>query len=149
MDLPVFGEIPADGRSLTPRRGAYALILKDGCFGAVEERPGVFFLPGGGIEAGEKPEQALVRELLEELGAGVNDLAPAGQALQYFSTGAENYRMLAYFYRVRIGAAKMQNAQFEMRWLQHDHTDRLFHKCHRWAVRRHSSRPGWINEQES
>ncbi|HEY1133502.1 MAG TPA: NUDIX domain-containing protein [Nocardioides sp.] len=37
-----------------------------------------FMLPGGKIEPGETPEQTAVREIAEEIGVGLRDLAPLG-----------------------------------------------------------------------
>ena len=50
------------------RRGAYAVTLDPEGRIAVNRNPRGLFLPGGGIEAGETPEDALARELREECG---------------------------------------------------------------------------------
>lgn len=55
---------------------ARAVVLRDGAVLLVQEiAQGYWFFPGGHVEAGETPEEALVRELREELdvGAGVED----------------------------------------------------------------------------
>ncbi|HEY2446464.1 MAG TPA: 8-oxo-dGTP diphosphatase MutT [Rhizomicrobium sp.] len=58
--------IDADGRVLIAQRPAW------------KEMAGLWEFPGGKIEPAEKPEQALVRELLEEIGIEVSEdcLAP-------------------------------------------------------------------------
>ena len=64
----------------TPRRyqriGAYALVLSErGVLGTVNsaatKAPGVWTLPGGGIDAGESPSDAVLREIFEETGQEV------------------------------------------------------------------------------
>ena len=58
------------------RQGAVAVVVRDGRFlvirrSAAVVAPGAYCFPGGGIQAGETEEQALVREFREELGAAI------------------------------------------------------------------------------
>lgn len=55
-------EPPADGL----RQRATVVVIRDGRVLLVTGDTGVFSLPGGGIEPGEKPRAAAVRELREE-----------------------------------------------------------------------------------
>ncbi|MFK7944610.1 MAG: NUDIX domain-containing protein [Paracoccaceae bacterium] len=62
------GEPWLKGRPYRDRIGAYAIIVgRDGELLLVEER-GELQLPGGGIDPGESPLQALHREVREETG---------------------------------------------------------------------------------
>ena len=61
---------------LTPRRGAVAVVVREARFLVIKRStqvvaPGAFCFPGGGIEADESEERALVREFQEELGATI------------------------------------------------------------------------------
>ena len=57
--------------------GAYGIILKDNKIALIRKARGGYKgkldLPGGGIEHTETPEQALVRELQEEVGVTVTN----------------------------------------------------------------------------
>ena len=58
------------------RRGAIGVVLRDKQFLVVERSakvvaPGKLCFPGGGIEEGETPEEALIREFDEELRVAV------------------------------------------------------------------------------
>jgi 8-oxo-dGTP diphosphatase len=86
--IPEFGE-RIEGRTYVSRPGAYALItdLRD-LVGVIRSR-GAYFLPGGGIEAGETAEDALLRELREELGWTARILAGIGEAVQHLVAEGE------------------------------------------------------------
>ena len=58
---------------LVQRLAAYAVLRDEGRVllvraGAASNMPGMWFLPGGGVEHGEHPEDAVIREVEEETG---------------------------------------------------------------------------------
>jgi 8-oxo-dGTP diphosphatase len=65
-----YGDTPIAGQRYTTRPGAYAILPRDGkvlvTYQAAPHEE--FQLPGGGIDAGEGPIEALHREVLEETG---------------------------------------------------------------------------------
>ncbi len=68
------------------RRGAVAVIVRDGRLLVIRRSasvvaPGAYCFPGGGIEAGESEEQALVREIEEELGVRVRPVRRIWQSV--------------------------------------------------------------------
>ncbi|HEY2840424.1 MAG TPA: NUDIX domain-containing protein [Pirellulales bacterium] len=69
-----------------PRRGAVAVIVRDDCLLVICRAkcvvaPGAFCFPGGHIEENETEEQALVRELREELDALVRPIRRVWQSV--------------------------------------------------------------------
>ncbi|MDR2032863.1 MAG: NUDIX domain-containing protein, partial [Azoarcus sp.] len=63
------------------RVAAGVIVRGDGCFLLGQRAPGTFYpghweFPGGKLEAGESPAQALCRELAEELGITVDHFHP-------------------------------------------------------------------------
>ena len=98
----------------TQRIGAYAVVLRDDALlltriSAIGYPPGWWALPGGGIDQGEAPSAALVRELYEETGLApdsvrlidvhdVHTVAP-GRGDQY-----EDYHGIHLLYAVDVSA---------------------------------------------
>ena len=79
---PTFGtKLP--GLAYHPRPGAYALVFDPAGRVALVFEDGEWYLPGGGLEAGETEEQALAREVQEECACGVRITALLGDAVEY------------------------------------------------------------------
>lgn len=57
---------------LSWRPSAYGIVVRDGQI-LLTEQSQKFILPGGGVELGETPEQAVVREVKEETGFDVTN----------------------------------------------------------------------------
>lgn len=88
-----------EGIAYLEREGAYGIAFKDGHVLIEKARLG-YFLPGGGIEEGESPEEALVREMLEETGYELASHRLVGTAIEY--TG--DWRNHGYYFLVELGA---------------------------------------------
>jgi 8-oxo-dGTP diphosphatase len=118
------------------REAAYAVILDaDRRVAAVRARRGLF-LPGGGIEAGESPEEALLRESLEECGRPLEIIRPIGQAIQYGYEDDGPLRARHRFFEARFQDAPAGPAEYPLSWLHIDEACGWFrHVSHVWAVR--------------
>lgn len=94
MTRPSFGE--KKDITYTTRVGVYVVILdtKKEKIILVQAPNGAYFLPGGEIEKGETKEEALKRELLEELGYAVTNPTYLGVADEYFHS---NHRQTDYY----------------------------------------------------
>ncbi|MDR0847376.1 MAG: NUDIX domain-containing protein [Lactobacillales bacterium] len=78
-----FGE-KVEGVDYQLRNGVYAIVTENDLLALVQTPNHDFYLPGGEIEAGENEEEALKRELIEELGYTINIGAFLGRADEYF-----------------------------------------------------------------
>ena len=101
---------------------AAALVDRDGRL-LVQQRPeglsmaGLWEFPGGKLEPGETPEQALIRELAEELAIDVDHacLAPACFASE--ALGDKHLLLLLYVCRKWHGTPVAQHAS-ALRWVR-------------------------------
>ena len=105
IPLPVYGEAPSDVH-ITHRKAVYAIIKEDNAI-AVVRTPRGCFLPGGGVDSGETDEQALVRELFEELGWSVSITRCVDSAYQYHYSEVQQkyFHTLGIFYEAKYVAS--------------------------------------------
>lgn len=124
------------GRAYRVRPAAYAVILDEKLRVACVAEESGLFLPGGGLEAGEDPVQAVLREVTEECGCALEIISFLGSVVQYFrSKRGEAFELHASFYLARFGSAPTGTGQLEVDWLPAvPQPPALFHECHRWAV---------------
>ena len=142
--IPEFGN-KEQGRVYVPRPGAYGLVYDAQGRIAVMETPRGGFLPGGGIEEGESPEEALVREVREECGLGVTVGVRLGKAAEYRCTEGHAYaiRKDCVFFAATFAGESGEGAATEpdhtLLWLTPSEAEeRLAHGSQKWIVRRQS-----------
>jgi 8-oxo-dGTP diphosphatase len=101
----VFGaKLP--GLDYHARPGAYALVFDATGRVAIVYEDDAWYLPGGGLEPGETPEQALAREIREECACGIELAAPFAEAIEYLVTRAGRpLEMRAYYFHARFAGA--------------------------------------------
>ena len=123
----------------TQRRAGYAVVIGENRkVAAILGSRTQFWLPGGGCEPGESYEDAISREVREELGRPIRLLRHIGQVVQYFYAAGEkqHYEMEAMFFLAEFAEGSVVPCEYELHWLPADEWDRgFFHECHAWAAR--------------
>lgn len=140
--VTVFGRRPAVAPRVRP--SAYGIIADErGELAIVRSAEGTF-LPGGGIETGETPQQAIVREALEECGFVVRLGAWTLRAVQFSYSVAESTYLekRSTFIDCAVEAAgAASEAGHELIWADFETATRLLsHRSHVWAVAKWQSR---------
>lgn len=90
------------------RVAAYGLILNDRKIllcrisGELPEWQGQWTLPGGGLNFGEDPEAAMIREVGEETGLSVSAVSIAGIDSLHDDSRAQEFHGIRIIYRTRL-----------------------------------------------
>jgi 8-oxo-dGTP diphosphatase len=138
-DVPVFGE-RVGGQRYVVRPCAYGVITNEGGDFAVVATPVGSYLPGGGIEPDETPQQAVVRETLEECGLVVRPGATIAEAVQLVYSQLESayFEKLSVFMHASIERSGVPPTEtdHELRWLPRAAAaDAMTHASHAWVLR--------------
>ena len=137
-EVPVFGT-RVEGCPYVVRPSAYALVQNtDGQLAVIQTAQGCF-LPGGGLERDETPEQTVEREAREECGLVLATRHVLGNAVEIVYAAGENacFEKRSVFIAAGITAHGMSTEpDHELVWLHPDQAlNTLSPESHRWAVR--------------
>lgn len=88
MENPMFGE-KDESANYQDRYAAYIIVETHGKIAMIEAPNGAFFLPGGEKEGSETNEEAISRELLEEMGISAEIACYLGEAANIFTQTIE------------------------------------------------------------
>ena len=140
--VPVFGVRP---EPCTIRPSAYGVIEDArGRLALVRTFEGTF-LPGGGIERGETPQEAVVREAVEECGLVVRVGGWSVRAVRFAYSELEktHFEKRSTFLEAEVGGARTEGQEIghELVWVEVGLAARqLTDESHVWAVERWRAR---------
>ncbi len=135
--VPTFGVHMGEPSVIRP--SAYGVVADDRGQLAIVRSPRGVFLPGGGIDAGETPEEAVKREMIAECGLIVQPGTWRVQAIQFVYSEPERTH-----FEKRCTFIESAGAGHNSSGLEPDHelirvrpevaTQMLSHQSHCWAV---------------
>lgn len=98
----MFGEKSIPFNQPEIRYGARGIVEReDGCIAIFnKKKKNEYKLPGGGIDKGEKPEEAFKREVLEETGCEVKDIELLGITKELKSL--DNFQQISYVFKSKV-----------------------------------------------
>ena len=142
-----FGNLPTDADCFT-RPGSYAIIPEGEQIALVRIIGwGKYFLPGGGIDEGETPEDALRRESEEETGYSIEVWEKIGEAAVFVRSKSGNsyINLQGNFFSAKIIAqdlSLMVEEDHETVWITQKEALEVLHlDSHRWALQK------WLSTQ--
>ncbi len=126
-------------REFKDRPGSYGVVFNDAGKILTLKVGDRFHLPGGGIDMGEDPIAALIRESLEEAGCAITDIEYLGKANQYYEmTKLGPLNKLGIFYKARLVSIDPKQSielDHEIHWLDPDEfLDAESGEYQKWAV---------------
>jgi 8-oxo-dGTP diphosphatase len=141
-NVPQFGE-PDPGRAAPDRPAAFAIVPRDRRIAVVRVTfatgGGRLDLPGGGLDPGETPAQAAVRECGEEAGLRISVGEPLTRADHYFvNMEGETNNTRGTFYAATLLAEAPElktEADHALEWMTPDEAlVALDRESHAWAL---------------
>lgn len=140
-----FGKVkPIPKEKMEFRPAAYAILIKDKKILLIRmKRTGKYFFPGGGIEKGEKLEDGLRREVMEETGLEIEigKLFHFHESFFYYDPLDEAYHCLSFVYICTpksldiISDDKVNDYEAEMpRWIEIDKLKKEDFQSWGWEV---------------
>lgn len=140
--LQIFGH-KEEGIDYFVRVGTYAVIFKDSdkkVVGLIRANGAQYFLPGGGIEAGENDRQCLKREFLEETGYSIRDIHYLGHAVRYFRSTLPIARYMlsdGHFYTAWLNEKVQEQTEKDnfLEWISvSSYHELIYHQHQAWAI---------------
>lgn len=135
--IPEFG-IPSPGAEYILRPGGYAVIVNSAGKVALVATPSGVYLPGGGQENSESPEEAVIRETIEECGLRITlgeHIGVADELVFAESEGIYYRKRCSFFLATVMAMCGGGEGDHELMWVTvEEAVIVLRHESQRWAV---------------